>query len=87
MLKVAIVMPQCIATQKYYMVKSVPENNGVILVLLLILKYYAILYSHITIYSKTFECKNFRGSAQNTLFTGKLSRCIRPWPSCTVHSK
>ena len=28
--------------------------------------------------------QNFRGCAQNTLFTGKLSWCIRPWLSYTV---
>ena len=40
-----------------------------------------------TVYGKTFEGENFRGCAQNTPFTGKLSRCIRPMPLCTVHSK
>ena len=40
-----------------------------------------------TIYGKTFEGENFRGCAQNTPFTGKLSWCIRPMPLCTVHSK
>ena len=40
-----------------------------------------------TVYGKTFEGENFRGCAQNTLFTGKLSRCIRPMPLYTVHSK
>ena len=40
-----------------------------------------------TIYGKTFEGENFHGCAQNTPFTGKLSRCIRPMPLCTVHSK
>ena len=39
------------------------------------------------IYGETFEWENFRGCAQNTLFTGKLLRCIGPWPSCTVYSK
>ena len=38
---------------------------------------------HITVYGKTFEGENFRGCAQNTPFTGKLSRCIRPMPLCT----
>ena len=32
----------------------------------------------VTICGKTFEWENFRGCAQNTLFTGKLSWCIRP---------
>ena len=40
-----------------------------------------------TIYDKTFEGKSFCGCAQNTLFTRKLSWCIRPMPICTVHSK
>ena len=40
-----------------------------------------------TVYGKTFEWENFHGCAQNTAFTGKLSQCIRLWPSCTVHSK
>ena len=40
-----------------------------------------------TVYGKTFEGENFRDCAQNTPFTGKLSRCIRPMPLCTVHSK
>ena len=40
-----------------------------------------------TVYGKTFEGENFRGCGQNTLFTGKLSWCIRPMPLCTVHSK
>ena len=35
-----------------------------------------------TVYGKTFEWENFPGCAQNTPFTGKLLRCIRPWPSC-----
>ena len=38
----------------------------------------------LTVYDKTFEGENFRSCVQNTLFTGKLSRCIRPWSSCTV---
>ena len=32
---------------------------------------------------KTFEGENFRGCAQNTPFTGKLSWCIRPMPLCS----
>ena len=40
-----------------------------------------------TAYGKTFEWENFRGCAQNTLFTGKLLQYIRPWPSCAVHRK
>ena len=44
-------------------------------------------YCYNTVYGKTFEGENFRGCAQNTPFTGKLSRCIRPIPLCTVHSK
>ena len=28
-----------------------------------------------------YSLENFRSCAQNTLFTGKLLRCIRPWPS------
>ena len=48
---------------------------------------YIILYVINTVYGKTFKGGNFRGCAQNTPFTGKLSRCIRPMPLCTVHSK
>ena len=33
-----------------------------------------IMYTLYTVCSKTFEGKNFRSCAQNTLFTGKLSR-------------
>ena len=31
--------------------------------------------------------KTFTVVHKNTLFTGKLSQCIRPRPLCTVHGK
>ena len=46
-----------------------------------------LIYDIITIYGKTFEGENFCSCAQNTLFTGKLSWCIRPMLLCSVHGK
>ena len=40
-----------------------------------------------TVYGKTFEGENFRSCAQNTPFTGKLWRCIRPMPLFVTESR